>query len=55
MGKATRLYIKEIHMVEVVEHDHFNRDQGDQARLAQSPVLTGSSWPEDLSEGCGAR
>jgi hypothetical protein len=25
MGKATHLYIKEIHVVEIVEHDHFNR------------------------------
>jgi hypothetical protein len=28
MGKATRLYINEIRMVEVVEHDHFVRDRG---------------------------
>jgi hypothetical protein len=32
--KASRLYIKEIRVIEGVEHDHFNRDQGDRARLA---------------------
>jgi hypothetical protein len=26
MGKAAHLYIKKIRVVEVVEHDHFNRD-----------------------------
>jgi hypothetical protein len=28
MGKATRLYTKEIRVVEVVEHDHFDRGRG---------------------------
>jgi hypothetical protein len=55
MGKATHLYIKEIHVVVVVKHDHFNHDRGGRARLAQSPVLAGSSWPEVLPLGCGAR
>jgi hypothetical protein len=54
MGKATRLYTKEICVVEVIEHDHFDRGRGGRARPAQSPVLAGSSWPEVLSMGCGA-
>jgi hypothetical protein len=54
MGKATRLYTKEIRVVEVVEHDHFDRDRGGRARPARSPVLAGSSWPEVLPVGCGA-
>jgi hypothetical protein len=54
MGKATHLYIKEICVIKVVEHDHFDRGQGGQARSAQSPVLAGSSWPEVLPMGCGA-
>jgi hypothetical protein len=29
MRKGTHLYIKEIHIVEVVKYDHFNHDQGD--------------------------
>jgi hypothetical protein len=32
MGKAVRLYIKEIRVVEVVEHDHFACGQGGRAR-----------------------
>jgi hypothetical protein len=54
MGKAAHLYTKKIHVIEVVKHDHFDRDQGDRARLARSPVLIGSSWPEVLLMGCGA-
>jgi hypothetical protein len=54
MGKATRLYTKEIRVVEVVEHDHFDRGRGGRARPARSPVLAGSSWPEVLPVGCGA-
>jgi hypothetical protein len=34
MRKAARLYIKEIRVVEVIKHDHFDHDQGNQARLA---------------------
>jgi hypothetical protein len=34
MGKAARLYIKEIRVVEVVKHDHFDHDQDNQAHLA---------------------
>jgi hypothetical protein len=54
MGKATHLYIKKIRVIKVVKHDHFNRGWGGWARLARSPVLTGSSWPEVLLMGCGA-
>jgi hypothetical protein len=28
IGKAVRLYIKKIHVIKVVKHDHFNRDRG---------------------------
>jgi hypothetical protein len=31
--KAIHLYIKEIRVIKVVEHDHFNRDRGGQAHL----------------------
>jgi hypothetical protein len=34
IGKATHLYIKEICVIEVVKHDHFNHDQDDQAQSA---------------------
>jgi hypothetical protein len=51
MRKAAHLYIKEI----CGDQD----DHGDQASLALitmiTPILTGSSWPEVLPEGCGAR
>jgi hypothetical protein len=26
IGKAMRLYIKEIHVIKVIEHNHFNYD-----------------------------
>jgi hypothetical protein len=54
MGKATHLYTKEIRVIKVIEHDHFDRGQGGRARSARSPVLAGSSWPEVLSVGCEA-
>jgi hypothetical protein len=28
MGKVVRLYIKKIHVIKVVEHDHFDRGRG---------------------------
>jgi hypothetical protein len=34
IGKATHLYIKEIHVIEVIKHDHFDRGRDDRARLA---------------------
>jgi hypothetical protein len=34
MRKATHSYIKKIHVVEIVEHDHFNHSQGGRAHLA---------------------
>jgi hypothetical protein len=34
IGKAIRLYTKEIHVIEVIEHNHFNRGRGDRARSA---------------------
>jgi hypothetical protein len=47
-----RLYTKEIHVIKVVEHNHFNHDQDDQARPTRSSVLIGSSWPKVLLMGC---
>jgi hypothetical protein len=41
IGKTTHLYIKEIHMIKVIKHDHFNHDQDDRAHLAQSSILAG--------------
>jgi hypothetical protein len=29
MRKATHLYIKEIYVIEVIKHDHFDRDRDD--------------------------
>jgi hypothetical protein len=38
MAKATRLYTKEIRVIEVVEHDHFDRGEVvELARLAHLP------------------
>jgi hypothetical protein len=54
MGKATHLYIKEIHVIEVIKHDPFNRDRDSRAHLAQSPVLIEFSCLEVLLLGCEA-
>jgi hypothetical protein len=53
-GKQCAYIPRRFVMVEVVEHDHFDRGRGGRARPSRPPSLGRVLWPEDLPRGHGA-